>query len=82
MGREVKEFFHREGIHSTTIQLETRLESGHCQFECPRTDEESQEGLSRECVESSCCRKRISSAQVNITITTLMVRHLYLFTGG
>ena len=39
VARQVKEFFHREGIHSTTIQLEfspgSRPEERLCQFECP-----------------------------------------------
>jgi len=60
VARQVKEFFHREGIHSTTIQLESGPESGLCQLECPSPDQESQEGLSSDCLESSCCRERLS----------------------
>ena len=60
VARDVKEFFHREGIHSTTIQLESGPETGLCQFECPSNDEESQTGLSNDCRESSCCRERVS----------------------
>jgi zinc transporter 1 len=71
LAREVKLFFHSCGIHSTTIQLEyppspTRgrrkgefhyqtqdKEEPGCQLECPK-------GLSDpDCVESSCCKKRI-----------------------
>ena len=32
VARQVKEFFHLEGIHSTTIQLESGPESGLCQL--------------------------------------------------
>jgi len=58
VAKQVKEFFHKEGIHSTTIQLEYSPESGLCQFECPTTDLESQGGKSADCIESSCCRER------------------------
>jgi len=64
----VKEFFHREGIHSTTIQLEyaylpsnpnsPKLSPG-CQVECPKKMEENGENeFAADCVESSCCRQR------------------------
>ena len=56
---QVKEFFHQEGIHSTTIQLEYSPESGLCQFECPKKDTESQI-QDIDCLESSCCRERPS----------------------
>merc|ERR1719318_2018374 len=59
VARQVKEFFHQEGIHSTTIQLEYSPESGLCQFECPKKDTESQV-QDEDCLESSCCRERPS----------------------
>lgn len=59
LARQVKEFFHKEGIHSTTIQLEYSPGSGFCQFECPKKDTESQI-ISSDCLESSCCRERPS----------------------
>jgi len=59
VARQVKEFFHQSGIHSTTIQLEYSQGSGFCQFECPKKDTESQI-LSTDCLESSCCRERPS----------------------
>ena len=62
VARQVKEFFHREGIHSTTIQLEFSAGSGQgrlCQFSCPSPDQESQ-GINSDCLESSCCRQRLS----------------------
>lgn len=61
IAKQVKEFFHQEGIHSTTIQLEYSPGSGFCQFECPREDTESQI-VSTDCLESSCCRERPSPA--------------------
>ena len=56
VARQVKEFFHREGIHSTTIQLE--FSPGSCQFQCPSRDQESQ-ALNTDCLQSSCCRQRL-----------------------
>ena len=58
VARQVKEFFHLEGIHSTTIQLEFSPGSGECQFSCPGPDLESQEANS-DCLESRCCRQRL-----------------------
>ena len=61
VARQVKEFFHREGIHSTTIQLEFSPGSGQgqsCQFQCPSRDQESQ-ALNTDCLQSSCCRQRL-----------------------
>jgi len=62
VAREVKEFFHRAGIHSTTIQLEygTLMQSnnnGSCRLLCPKKSLSSGE-LSSDCLESSCCRER------------------------
>jgi len=56
VAREIKEFFHKEGIHSTTIQLEYSPGSDGCQLECPKKEEV--EALSIDCIESSCCRER------------------------
>jgi len=64
VARQVKEFFHQEGIHSTTIQLEYSPESGSCQFECPKKDMESQI-LSTDCLESVCCRERPSPTTIS-----------------
>lgn len=60
--REVKEYFHKAGIHSTTIQLEYGSEmqsSGSCRLLCPGKEQE----LARDCIESSCCRERLGSRQ-------------------
>ena len=57
VARQVKEFFHREGIHSTTIQLE--FSPGLCQFSCPGSDQESQQGINTDCLQASCCRERL-----------------------
>jgi len=60
VAREVKEFFHRAGIHSTTIQLEyssleTSPTSERCHLLCPKIFLSS--GLlSSDCQDSSCCR--------------------------
>merc|ERR1719312_382690 len=64
VARQVKEFFHQEGIHSTTIQLEYGQQSGLCQFECPKTDEENQVQDS-DCLKNSCCRERYNSAALS-----------------
>jgi len=61
VSRQVKEFFHQEGIHSTTIQLEYSPQSGLCQFECPKTDKENQVQDS-DCLKNSCCRERYHNA--------------------
>jgi len=61
VAREVKEFFHKEGIHSTTIQLEYSPGSGLCQLVCPSPTTSHHEDIkipSAECLESSCCRER------------------------
>ena len=63
VARQVKEFFHREGIHSTTIQLEfspgSRPEGRLCQFECPPGSDQESQAVSMDCLESSCCRERL-----------------------
>merc|ERR1712032_474197 len=59
VGRDVKEFLHREGIHSTTVQLEYHLNrSGDCVLACP-SDTSGQ--TNPDCVEASCCRQRPGS---------------------
>jgi len=58
---QVKEYFHKAGIHSTTIQLEygSELQStGSCRLLCPKKSLSSGE-MSLNCIESSCCRERI-----------------------
>ena len=63
VARQVKEFFHREGIHSTTIQLEFIPGSGsdgrQCQFECPAGSDLESQAVNMDCLESSCCRERL-----------------------
>jgi len=59
VARQVKEFFHKEGIHSTTIQLEFSQGSGECQFSCPSPDLESHQ-VNTDCLESRCCRQRLA----------------------
>jgi len=52
IAREVKEYFHKAGIHSTTIQLEYGSElhsNGSCKIRCPEKST---------CIESSCCREK------------------------
>merc|ERR1711974_228122 len=69
VARQVKEFFHKAGIHSTTIQLEywspklsssgEKSSQGSCQLTCPKN--QSLATLSepyRECLEDTCCRER------------------------
>jgi len=68
VAREVKEFFHREGIHSTTIQLEystvvTSPGSASCHLLCPKTFLPSGV-LSPQCEEGSCCRNSRGGREV------------------
>jgi len=56
LAEEIKGFFHQEGIHSTTVQLELvkgksdpRLKL-QCALKCPKVD-----GGKRECAEEGCC---------------------------
>merc|ERR1712080_325643 len=70
VARQVKEFFHKAGIHSTTIQLEywsPKLSRsggnnnlGTCQLKCPRKESSSSGEFkaNAECLENSCCRER------------------------
>lgn len=49
IANKVKDFFHNEGIHSTTIQpefIEDPLELGNCVLEC---------GEDKECEAQRCC---------------------------
>ncbi|CDW51946.1 zinc transporter 1 [Trichuris trichiura] len=62
IAEKVKEFFHREGIHSTTIQPEfveladvkASQEKVSCALECP--------GTKKECAPSTCCGPKTNSA--------------------
>merc|ERR1712183_222519 len=61
VARQVKEFFHKAGIHSTTIQLEyaTLRQGGNsCRLLCPKKSISSPGEMSSDCLESSCCRER------------------------
>uniref|UniRef100_A0A5S6QUL3 Cation efflux protein cytoplasmic domain-containing protein n=1 Tax=Trichuris muris TaxID=70415 RepID=A0A5S6QUL3_TRIMR len=70
IAEKVKEFFHREGIHSTTIQPEfveltdvkTSQKKVSCALECP--------GTKRECAPSTCCGPKVNSS-VGSTSPTL-----------
>lgn len=71
IAEKVKEFFHNEGIHSTTIQPEfidyqeipttsvDQVESEDCVLDCPRSED------NRNCVQNTCCGP---SKQVMIVI--------------
>lgn len=63
VARDVKEFFHKAGIHSTTIQLEygSLMQSnnnGSCRLLCPKKSLSGGD-VSSDCLESSCCRERL-----------------------
>jgi len=63
IGREVKSYFHQNGIHSTTIQLEypsTNNRYGSCTVSCPTVDSSGLETgmMSVICMESTCCIDR------------------------
>jgi len=78
VARQVKEFFHKAGIHSTTIQLEywspklTRAgeknDLGSCQLTCPRKESSSSGEFkaSTECVQDTCCRERLGATKKTI----------------
>jgi len=56
IGRKVKTYFHQNGIHSTTIQVEytpANTRNGGCQVNCPTTD--STGLVYTICMESTCC---------------------------
>jgi len=88
VARQVKEFFHKAGIHSTTIQLEywspklsragDKNDLGSCQLTCPRKESSSSGEFkaSTECVEDTCCRERLAarkkSIDMDIDIMTYM----------
>jgi len=88
VARQVKEFFHKAGIHSTTIQLEywspklsragEKSDLGGCQLTCPRKESSSSGEFktSTECVEDTCCRERLGarkkSIDMDIDIMTYM----------
>jgi len=66
LNRQVKEFFHKEGIHSTTIQMEFGSPGdGSCQHSCPATPglDPSSPGL--DCREDTCCRTDTTLGQDN-----------------
>eukprot|EP00096_Caligus_rogercresseyi_P000019 TRINITY_DN1006_c0_g1_i3.p1 TRINITY_DN1006_c0_g1~~TRINITY_DN1006_c0_g1_i3.p1 ORF type:complete len:317 (-),score=106.94 TRINITY_DN1006_c0_g1_i3:852-1802(-) len=54
VAEKVKEFFHHEGIHSTTIQPEfvDRNDTGDCALSCPK---DSQKETASSCEKSKCC---------------------------
>jgi len=78
VARQVKEFFHKAGIHSTTIQLEywtpklsragEKNDLGSCQLTCPRKESSSSGEFkaSTECVEDTCCRERLGATKKTI----------------
>jgi len=78
VARQVKEFFHKAGIHSTTIQLEywspklsragEKNDLGSCQLTCPRKESSSSGEFkaSTECVEDTCCRERLGATKKSI----------------
>merc|ERR1719242_1492924 len=80
VARQVKEFFHKAGIHSTTIQLEywspklsragEKNDLGSCQLTCPRKESSSSGEFkaSAECVEDTCCRERLGATKKSIDI--------------
>merc|ERR550525_1718340 len=80
VARQVKEFFHKAGIHSTTIQLEywtpklsragEKNDLGSCQLTCPRKESSSSGEFkaSTECVEDTCCRERLGATKKSIDI--------------
>jgi len=63
--RIIKEYFHSQGIHSTTIQLEyTDINNmdDDCQVKCPLSKGVlGLSGVASSCVDNSCCRNRIKS---------------------
>ena len=75
---QVKEYFHKAGIHSTTIQLEYGSEmqrytdppSPSCTVtlvpssgSCRLLCPGKEQEVARDCIESSCCRERLGSRQ-------------------
>jgi len=62
ISRQIKEFFHSQGIHSTTIQLEYTNTLEHrieeCQVTCPQSKNSNDGSVSPTCIDSSCCRWR------------------------
>jgi zinc transporter 1 len=78
VARQVKEFFHKAGIHSTTVQLEywspklsragEKNDLGSCQLTCPRKESSSSGEFkaSTECVEDTCCRERLGATKKSI----------------
>lgn len=60
LARQVKEYFHTAGIHSTTIQLEYSgsgiQSSGSCRLLCPNRSPGDPGLMSQDCLESSCCQ--------------------------
>ena len=66
MAENIKEFFHNEGIHSTTIQPEfldyhpgmDYIQSDDCMLACPKTAE-----VVQNCDSSKCCPPNSKSSQ-------------------
>jgi len=87
VAREVKEFFHSSGIHSTTIQLEywtpqpVRGRRGgnqfsSCQLLCPEKESSGEIKASTECVEDTCCRERTGKANRAMDIDMDVLTHM------
>jgi len=60
IAKQIKEYFHSHGIHSTTIQLEytdNKILDEGCKVMCP-----SPGGMKSCCVENSCCRNRVKKS--------------------
>lgn len=90
VAREVKEFFHKAGIHSTTIQLEYFTPSpkplrqgetndmGSCQLLCPRKESQSSGDFraSSECLQDTCCRERTGRTNKAIDIDIDIMTHM------
>jgi len=88
VAREVKEFFHSAGIHSTTIQLEywtqeplsggIKNEYGSCQLMCPRKESTTSGEIkaSSECEEDICCRERPGKAKKSQDIDLDIMTHM------
>lgn len=88
VAREVKEFFHSAGIHSTTIQLEywtqeplsggLKNEYGSCQLLCPRKESTGSGEIkaSSECLDDICCRERPGKAKKSQDIDIDIMTHM------
>lgn len=70
IAEKIKEFFHREGIHSTTIQPEfvevnihALMATNICMLECPKRSQ---------CIQSKCCADASATSDSTTTTTTTM----------